>query len=202
MQSVLAMKIGTKSVLFGAHCFLLHPWFVAAAWWKLYGFPLDPRLWIAFFVHDIGYIGKPNMDGPEGERHVLLGARIMGALFGPQWRDFTQYHSRFWAKQKGATPSRLCIADKLAICLTPAWLYMPMVRATGEIWEYMSLAQSMNGQDAGKYSTMGTRTDSERIWYRDVQNYVARWVEAHKDGGEDHWTPATKQAQSESGVWK
>src|SRR3954469_7337593 len=75
------MKIGTKSVLFGAHCFFLHPWFVAAAWWRLYGFPWDPRLWVAFFVHDLGYMGKPNMDGHEGERHPVLGARIMAALF-------------------------------------------------------------------------------------------------------------------------
>jgi hypothetical protein len=30
------MKVGTKSVLFGAHQFATHPWFVAAAWWKLY----------------------------------------------------------------------------------------------------------------------------------------------------------------------
>ena len=70
------MRVGTKSVLFGAHCFFLHPWFVAAAWWRLYGFPWDPRLWVAFFVHDIGYLGKPNMDGPEGESHPELGARI------------------------------------------------------------------------------------------------------------------------------
>ena len=53
------MKIGTRSVLFGAHAFWLHPWFVAAAWWKLYGFPWDPRLWVAFFLHDLGYFGKP-----------------------------------------------------------------------------------------------------------------------------------------------
>jgi hypothetical protein len=71
------MKIGTKSVLFGAHCFFLHPWFVALGWWKLYGFPLDLRLWFAFFLHDIGYLGKTNMDGPEGERHVEVGAQIM-----------------------------------------------------------------------------------------------------------------------------
>jgi hypothetical protein len=32
------MKIGTKSVLFGAHCFLVHWFFVALGWWKLYGF--------------------------------------------------------------------------------------------------------------------------------------------------------------------
>ena len=69
------MTVGTKSVLFGAHQFLIHPWFVAWGWWTLYGFPLDPRLWVAFFVHDLGYIGKPNMDGPEGETHPLLGAK-------------------------------------------------------------------------------------------------------------------------------
>jgi|WetSurMetagenome_2_1015567.scaffolds.fasta_scaffold00003_170 hypothetical protein len=74
------MKIGTKSILFGAHCFLIHPLFVLLAWWKLYGFPWDPRLWIAFFVHDLGYWGKPNMDGPEGETHPDLGAKIMSVF--------------------------------------------------------------------------------------------------------------------------
>src|SRR5690348_11894818 len=47
-------SIGTKSVICGAHCFFLHPWFVALAWWKLYGFPWDPRLWFAFWLHDLG----------------------------------------------------------------------------------------------------------------------------------------------------
>src|SRR5882757_8921986 len=75
------VTIGTKSVLFGAHCFFLHPWFVAAGWCKLYGFPWDPRLWVAFFVHDLGYLGKPNMDGPEGESHPEFGAKVMGFLF-------------------------------------------------------------------------------------------------------------------------
>ena len=75
------MKVGTKSVIFGVHCFLIHPWFVAMAWWRLYGFPWDPRLWVAFFVHDLGYWGKPNMDGPEGEMHPALGGRIMHFLF-------------------------------------------------------------------------------------------------------------------------
>lgn len=75
------MKIGTKSVLYGAHCFFIHPVFVFIAWWKLYGFPWDPRLWVAFFVHDLGYWGKPNMDGEEGETHPELGAIIMHKLF-------------------------------------------------------------------------------------------------------------------------
>lgn len=162
------MKIGTKSVLFGAHAFWLHPWFVAWAWWKLYGFPFDPRLWFAFFLHDVGYWGKPNMDGPEGEKHPELGARLMHALFDRprivveefigthggvvrkresnyHWLHLTLFHSRFYAKQVGRLPSRLCAADKLASYLTPWWIYLPMVKATGEIQEYMAIA----GQ--GKY---------------------------------------------------
>jgi hypothetical protein len=36
------MRIGTKSVLAGAHCFFLHPVVRGLALWKLYGFPLAP----------------------------------------------------------------------------------------------------------------------------------------------------------------
>jgi len=79
------LSIGTRSVLYGYHQFLIHPLFVAWGWWKLYGFPWDPRLWVAFFVHDLGYIGKPNMDGDEGEQHPWVGATIMGELF--DYRD-------------------------------------------------------------------------------------------------------------------
>lgn len=32
------MKMGTKSVLFGAHQFLIHPIILAIAWWQLHGF--------------------------------------------------------------------------------------------------------------------------------------------------------------------
>lgn len=190
------MRIGTKSVLYGAHQFAIHPWFVAAAWWKLYGFPWDPRLWIAFFVHDLGYWGKPNMDGPEGETHVELGARIMGWLFGPKWEAFTCYHSRFYAKRDGAKPSKLCIADKLSICLTPHWLYLPMANWTGEIREYMKLAAY------GKYDSMPLSVSSQRAWFDSMVEYLRRWVEEHKDGRDDTWTPQAREAQDSSGVWK
>lgn len=220
------MRIGTKSVLFGAHQFLIHPWFVAAAWGKLYGFPWDPRLWVAFFVHDLGYIGKPNMDGEEGERHVEFGARLMSILFDPSkpsrdfefvivnsdpksrwlcgpWGQFSLFHSRFYAKKYCQKYSRLCVADKLAIALTPAWLYLPLARLTGEIHEYMALAQSRNlAGEPNKYSSMTLWTGDQRRWYSDVQRYVRRWVEEHKDGREDSWTPKVKTANTESGVWK
>jgi hypothetical protein len=114
------MRVGTKSVLFGAHCFFIHPFVVAVGWWILYGFPWDLRLWAAFWFHDIGYLRSPNMDGDEGEGHVHLGAKIMGLLFGTYWADFTLRHSRYWAKKHGVTVSKLCYADKLAFVLTLA----------------------------------------------------------------------------------
>lgn len=217
------MTIGTKSVLFGAHQFLIHPWFVAAAWWKLYGFPFDPRLWMAFFVHDLGYIGKPNLDGAEGETHVELGASIMHWLFdwipyraeillwplrgvyarNTRWRDFCLYHSRFYAKRDGQKHSRLCVADKLAICLTPAWLYLPMVRATGEIHEYMKLSKGAREQES-KYVRMSIYDPEQSKWYANVQTYLRAWVNEHKDGRDDTWTPtnAARTAADSSGVWK
>lgn len=185
---------GTRSVLFGAHCFFLHPFFVAAAWWRLYGFPFDPRLWFAFFLHDIGYIGKPNMDGAEGEQHPVAGAKIMGALFGQRWHDFTMYHSRFLAKKNGKQYSKLCVADKLATCITPDWLYMPMVRLTGEIKEYM--------QEAGRNSGGTVKVqENQHKWRKEVKEYLLKWVEEHKDLKQDNWTSANRQAE-ESGVYK
>jgi hypothetical protein len=176
--------------------------------WKL-GFRGGPRfaritrpaLWFAFFLHDIGYLGKPNMDGPEGEQHPFTGARIMGALFGRPWHDFVLYHSRFLAKQRGKRPSALCIADKYAIVLTPAWLYLPMVRATGEIVEYMGKSSAMNNTGS-KYSGMNLDVSSQRAWHADMVRYVASWIEEHRDGREDTWTPNTKEAVTKSGVWR
>jgi hypothetical protein len=192
------VKIGTKSVLFGIHCFAIHPWFVALAWWKLYGFPLDPRIWVAFFVHDLGYIGKPNMDGPEGEEHPILGARIMTWLFDREatqmfsdncgrsfclggWGRFSLLHSRYFAKSIGRGHSRLCVADKLAFCLTPRWLYLPMAKATGELTEYMKNAQKA---DSAHWKPTG---DDARVWHAALNDYMSRWVDEHKDLRADTW---------------
>ena len=229
------MKVGTKSVLFGYHCFFIHPFFVALAWWKLYGFPWDIRLWVAFFVHDIGYWGKPNMDGPEGETHPIFGARIMERLFdrefnerrrreanvkpgvfkihvpalvtfngekfvvkagltatvpewhsgnkcqgctqldawfdndklccwGP-WGQFTLLHSRFFANRMQVKPSKLCVADKYAIVITPSVLLLPMIILTGEIKEYMS----HNGRTCGAGCT-------PRQWLRRVRAVVMEFI--------------------------
>jgi hypothetical protein len=231
------MTVGTRSVLYGAHCWCLHPWFVAWAWWTLYGFPSDPRLWVAFFVHDLGYIGKPNMDGPEGETHPILGATILSWLFDGWWRAgragwnvvrwrmvsreplvgcrgrqlygwgvFALLHSRYFAKTLGEQPSRLCIADKLAIALTPAWLYLPMVRATGEIAEYMAHAKHrVKGNEALNDDERRRVTSAnEREWYAGVQSYCRRWAFEHRDGKADTWTSDARQRAvlNDDGVWQ
>jgi hypothetical protein len=229
------MKIGTRSLLFGAHQVLIHPWFVALAWWKLFGFPLDPRLWVLFFVHDLGYWGCPNMDGPEGEMHPVVGARIMarfdghrairhrfmvwpeggykmavplwdtprGAVHMGHWALLCLLHSRFLSKQLGLKPSKFCLADKLAIALTPAWLYLPLVRLSGEIHEYMARSEQKEGR---KYASMVIYSDDQRQWYENMRAYILGWVEEHKDGREDTWTPAQdagqRQPHDASGVWK
>jgi len=172
------MAIGTRSLLFGVHQFAVHPWFVAWAWWQLYGFPWDPHLWIAFIIHDWGYWGKPNMDGPEGEEHPRWAANVMGSLFGPRWAKFCRYHSRFLAKRDNQPFSRLCVADKLAIALHPWWMYLPAAWLSGELPEYM----------AGKGARRPADERTPRQWYRDVQRYCRKWAKAHCDGRQDTWT--------------
>lgn len=205
------MRMGTRSVLYGAHCFFLHPWFVAWAWWRLYGFPWDPRLWVAFFVHDLGYWGKPNMDGEEGESHPLFGAWVMGLFdrgraanhhvngvrVGGRWGLLALLHSRFFAKSLGLQPSRLCWADKLAIALTPTWLYVPMARATGEIYEYMKDYEWVN-PGAGTFDDMYQ-------WHRNVRSYCRKLAHDHADGREDTTTqrrPHGERSPDGTGVWR
>jgi hypothetical protein len=188
------MRVGTKSILFGAHQFILHPIILALAWWKLYGFPFDFHLWIAFFVHDLGYWNLPNMDGPEGERHVEWGANLMRRLFGSKWYEFCLYHSRYYAKRNAKPFSRLCVADKLAIVIEPWWLYLPRVWLSGELWEYMALAGGKNnskyaGEPNSKYVMMQLETGTVRGWHNGMIAYLRDWVEVHRNGEIDMWTP-------------
>lgn len=151
------LPVGPRSVLWGAHCWFIHPWFVALGWWKLYGFPKDYRLWIMFFVHDLGYLVRwcREMDSEAGEDHVLSGARFMGYWFGEEWYWESLCHSRYYAEREGHKPSRLCWADKYSVCLEPAWLYLPRVVLSGEVWEYLKYAQ---GRVASRH---GDLADSE-----------------------------------------
>lgn len=180
------MTVGTRSVLFGVHNIFIHPITVGIAWVKLYGLPLDLRLWIAFLVHDLGYIGKSSVEGPIVETHVELGARIMQALFGASWGEFCRRHSRYYARSRGLRISRLCVADKLAFVITPAWLYLPLAHASGELAEYME--RSKERQAGNEYFTpeesVLLESTNPREWLRGLQSYTYRWV--LKNRGADH----------------
>lgn len=177
-----SIPIGTRSVLVGAHAFYLHPWFLAWSWYRLYGIPWDPRYWFCFFLHDIGYIGKPNMDGDEGETHPLLGAKIIRKLFGQEWGDFCICHSRFYAKRLGKRYSRLCVADKYAIVVTPSWIYLPMVQLTGELREYMDIKRE------SKYYESNFNHATPYDWHQSIKKYIGAWVVEHKEADrEDSW---------------
>ena len=87
------------------------------------------------------------------------------------WHDFCKYHSRFLAKRDRQPYSRLCVADKLAIALCPAWLYLPLARLSGELSEYM--------QGQGARTPAGHRTPE--VWFSDVQHYCREWAAEHAD---------------------
>lgn len=199
------MKIGTKSILFGAHTFWLHPWFVAFGWIKLYGFRQvtcpsshvitsiwDWKLWLCFFVHDLGYWESPNMDGQEGEQHPLLGAKILWSVVSWKnhrffWYDFVRYHSRFLAKLNHRVPSLLCHADKAAIWLTPTWLYVPLARLSGEIKEYRS--RETRPDTSKGWDQQSTLVLSDWQWYDKVRSWAKDYCLEHKSGKSDTWTP-------------
>jgi hypothetical protein len=67
-------------------------------------------------------------------------------IFGKEWADFCRYHSRFYARRDKVAVSRLCVAGKLAFCLTPRSLYLPMVSWTGELAEYMGSRDKYKGR--------------------------------------------------------
>lgn len=210
------MRVGTKSVLFGVHQFLLHPLFLAVGWWKAYGFrrvdigqtcetwlgggcPVHreyaalwrPALWLAFVVHDLGYLGKPNMDGPEGETHPELGACIMRTLFGDAWGDLVLLHSRYYSKKLGRPVSPLCFADKWVIVLEPWWLYLPRVWLSGELAEFVANGQNrVRGSSAGltEAEAADLLSGEPRRWHRGMVSYMRRWIAEHQDGKPDAWT--------------
>lgn len=201
------MTRGTRSVLFGYHCLLIHGWFVLWGWLRLYGVKkqqigirhiggvytrpvyahlLHPALWIALFWHDIGYWRKPNMDGAEGERHPEACADFLHEHYGHAWGNFALYHSRFYAKQYGVAPSLLCYADKVAFTLYPTWLIVLLVTLSGEVAEYKANYAHSNPDAAPFTST----TD----WARNVKMSVNLWVGRWRAGEPDTITQARKHS--------
>lgn len=138
------MKIGTKSVLFGVHQFIWHPLSVGLAWRRLFKVWPTWREWVCIFVHDLGYWGKPNMDGPEGRMHPEVGADLAGRWldsgYERVYHDLTLFHSREYAKMMVESPSLLCWADKYSVLCEPQWFYLLRARLSGEAKEFKNNA--------------------------------------------------------------
>lgn len=189
------MKVGTKSVLWGVHAFWWHPLTVLIAWRKLY--KRWPHWWelVAIFCHDLGYWGKPNMDGPEGEQHPVFGAvlasQIVKQITRDKWRhqrctfehdslayktyEFSAFHSRYFAFKHKVKPSDLAWADKLCVWYDPAWFYLFRAKLSGEIKEYR--------RNASKCVPEFLPDSAWLFWYR---NKVTAQVAARLPATEGH----------------
>lgn len=161
------MKIGTKSVLFGVHQFLWHPLTVGLAWRRMFKVWPTRKEWFCIFVHDLGYWGKPNIDGPEGRTHPGLGARLAHryvdrpAITGSAaYYELTLFHSREYAKLAGQEPSLLCWADKYCVVCEPRWFYLLRAKLSGEVREFKANAP------------VGVRFQSDWAWLNWYRNKV------------------------------
>lgn len=160
------MKLGTRSLLFGVHQFIWHPFTVWRAWCHIYRRRPTWRQAICIVVHDWGYWGCAEMDGPEGELHPYRGAAIAHALLDKdgsrEWETFCLGHSRTMSRILGIQTSRLCPADKLSIAFDPAWFYLIRARATGELAEYRK------NSDARGFITAAA---PDRCWHAKMVKY-------------------------------
>lgn len=145
---------GTLSVLVGVHQFLWHPWTVARAWRFLYGRWPKWHQWVAIFCHDLGYWGKPDMDGPQGQTHPVAGANLAcdivyylglliyrkkydAALMAESTRELCLWHSTHYAQAQGGEVSELYLPDKVCVLFDPPKFYLWRANLSGELQEYV-----------------------------------------------------------------
>lgn len=162
------MKVGTKSLLYGVHQVVWHPFFVLMAWIWLFGRPSFGEL-VAIVIHDWGYWGKPNMDGPEGDTHPEWAASLFDRWgredLGAQCRG----HSRFWARKKGARLSKLCYADKMGNASMPVWWWAVAAMVTGEYNDYVEAEK--HEVNAATIREMGVAR-----WFREYRILVCKII--------------------------
>lgn len=186
------MKIGTKSVLFGVHQFIIHPTIIFFAWYIIYHKRPNLSEFCAIITHDLGYWGSPNMDGVEGELHPIYMAnwwRKHFGKFGEKVAVEILGHSRFYSAKNKLPLSRLFKADKLSVALYPKWLYLLLANLSGEIKEYMIIASKKEG----KYLDLLVGNTTQMEWLIGVQAHMALIGLKGKD-----YPPVKKQLAKDS----
>ncbi len=140
------MTLGTKSLLFGVHQFIIHPVLVTIAWVKIYKEFPNWRELVCIFIHDWGYWGVDDLKAETGDKHPELGARIAFKYLGLEWADFILGHSSFYiARSSGcngtdARESKLFAPDKYWHCIIPLWFYKLLAVPSGEFKYYRDLS--------------------------------------------------------------
>lgn len=116
-------------------------------------------------VHDWGYWGCENIDGPEGQQHPMRGARLAQSLMSffkasPERIKEIFYlivcHSQSKSRDLGLAPSKLCWPDKHSIYFDPPRWYLFRARLSKEIVEYRRNAVISGHVEAW---------ESDRAWY-------------------------------------
>jgi hypothetical protein len=87
------LPVGRRSLLFGVHQVIWHPFTVLLAWIKLYGLPTW-REFVCIIIHDWGYWNCRDMDGQDGHDHPKYGAYLAFKWFGEEYAAECLLHSR------------------------------------------------------------------------------------------------------------
>lgn len=159
------MKVGRKSLLFGVHNIIWHPITVYVAWVKLYKEYPTWREAFCILIHDWGYWKCNDMDGKDGQEHPYAAACILRRL---GWEDkyikLCMFHSRTFANNHMAKPSKLCWADKLSMCYDPVGFYLFRARLSGELKEYRSMSAA---------SGLCSIQQSDKEWFRCIRDFLS-----------------------------
>lgn len=175
------VPVGTRSILVGGHQFVIHPLCCMIALRRLEILDRWPRsipVYVACVIHDWGYWGKHDMDGPEGKAHPEWGARKVSRFFDVPgdgaWFRYVGGHSRSYASRMSMPASALMYADKLATELVPLWLLGLLYWASGEYVEYRDRWMR---HDDPPYP--GTATDGPWVFARIMK---AEWARFRRPG--------------------
>jgi len=158
--------MGTRSLLIGAH-WPLHNVMVVLAWRWLYGSWPTLREMAAIGLHDVGYLGCREMDGPDGTMHPDVGATLGDRFLGRDMGDLIRGHSKGYAETVRVPLSRLYGPDKLSHAFEPVWLYVARTRLTGEIRQYRAVAHGCAPRNDDP-------SVSDHDWFRVVRSRMAR----------------------------
>lgn len=160
---LLAQPAGTRTLLFGVHHWLWHPYTVYRAWCTLYGTPTWQEC-VCIAVHDLGYWQCHDIDEEDGALHPIVSARHVEWLDRSynttgdhhHYHNLVAFHSRYIANLHATEPSKLCWADKLAFAYDPWWWFCLRAWFSGELHQLRHISAQYEGFPL---------TKSHREWY-------------------------------------